>query len=86
MSIFSKVGTCDQLATRSVEGFSPRDGRAHGSLDAYVYVCDDHIQTAGDEWLGDLPTTFVNVTRPSDGTVCGRMVDFRRGLGVGGAE
>lgn len=66
---------CDAGASRSIEGYSARDGRLHGSLDAYVYVCDEHIRS-GREHLTGL-ATYLCLTRPADGISCGRMVDFR---------
>lgn len=71
----SQVGTCTTPAARTVEGYSPRDSGVHGSLDAYVYVCDAHVET-GREWLAGLQT-YACATRPAPGTRCGRLVDFR---------
>jgi hypothetical protein len=45
--------TCPRPATVAVEGYSPRDGRAHGSLDRVARVCDDHAETAR-TWMGHL--------------------------------
>lgn len=36
---FDQVGQCHGTATVMVEGYSPKDGRAHGSLDVTVHVC-----------------------------------------------
>jgi hypothetical protein len=33
---------CGAPATVCIEGYSPRDGRAHGSLDHAVYACAEH--------------------------------------------
>lgn len=38
---FDRVGACPHRATVMVEGYSPMYGRAHGSLDVTVRVCDD---------------------------------------------
>jgi len=38
---FDHIGVCTSTATVMVEGYSPKDGRAHGSLDVTVHVCKD---------------------------------------------
>jgi hypothetical protein len=40
----SRAFVCDSPVTNAVEGYSPRDGRAHGSIDRVVYVCPDHVE------------------------------------------
>jgi hypothetical protein len=36
---FDQVGHCGAVAVYKVEGYSPKDGMAHGSLDVTVAVC-----------------------------------------------
>jgi hypothetical protein len=40
-TVFDHVGDCLNPATVSVEGYSTKDGQAHGSLDVVVRTCDD---------------------------------------------
>lgn len=42
---FDRVGTCTSYPTMVVEGYTPREGRAHGSLDVTVRTCADCHQT-----------------------------------------
>jgi hypothetical protein len=37
---------CTAPATGSIEVYSPKDGRAHGQLDARVYTCNAHTAAA----------------------------------------
>jgi hypothetical protein len=46
---FDKVGKCPSYPTMLVEGYTPREGRAHGSLDVTVRCCADHHQKYRDE-------------------------------------
>lgn len=45
---------CGAPATVRLEGYSARDGLAHGSLDVIVYACQEHTDTARTEWLAGL--------------------------------
>lgn len=50
MTLASKMPNLEQVgcgapATTRIELYSPRDGRAHGSLDASLYTCTEHIAT-----------------------------------------
>lgn len=38
---FDRMDTYAGVATYRVEGYSPKDGRAHGSLDVDIAVCVD---------------------------------------------
>jgi hypothetical protein len=42
---FDRVGVCTRPGTYLVEGYSPANGMAHGSLDVTVRVCGDCHQT-----------------------------------------
>lgn len=42
----SRAHVCDRPVTRAVEGYSPRDGLVHGSLDLVMHVCPEHVETA----------------------------------------
>lgn len=69
----STVGTCTAEAVVCVEGYSPRDGRAHGDLDVAVYVCEAHHETARTEWLAGLtPYTIKRAV----GRRCGQVTAF----------
>ncbi|MEV0156864.1 hypothetical protein AB0H57_24475 [Micromonospora sp. NPDC050686] len=49
------LSDCDQLATVRLEVFSPADGDLYGSLDASVYVCEQHgIDTVAALWRANL--------------------------------
>lgn len=64
---------CGAPATARIEGYSPRDGRMHGSLDLVVYACEQHTSHARDTWLGNLlPHTGRQVTDAR----CGQHFDF----------
>jgi hypothetical protein len=64
---------CGAPATARIEGYSPRDGRTHGSLDLAVYACDDHTTQARDTWLG---TLLPYTTRYVADARCGQSFDF----------
>ncbi|MCT9107940.1 hypothetical protein N4G69_20260 [Streptomyces mirabilis] len=64
---------CGAPATDRIEGYSARDGLAHGSLDAIVYACPDHASEARAQWLSGL-TPHSSAT--SGGRHCGDYVDF----------
>lgn len=69
---------CKATAVKVVEGYSPRE-TAHGSLDATVYVCEDHHQVCRNEWLPRLgmTTTYTLQHPPMSPHRCGYMVDYR---------
>ncbi|MET7514053.1 hypothetical protein ABZS88_11335 [Streptomyces sp. NPDC005480] len=65
---------CGAPATARIEGYSARDGRAHGSLDRVVYACVEHTAQARADWLDDL----LPYSMPVAGTaVCGQHYDHR---------
>lgn len=64
---------CGAPATVRYEGYSPRNGLAHGSLDLTVYACEEHDSQARTEWLDGLlayRTLTVGTSR------CGERFDF----------
>lgn len=72
---YAPVGPgCGAPATTCVEGYSPRDGRAHGSLDLTVYACADHATFARTDWLSGL-TAYTCASTPV-GRRCGERFDF----------
>lgn len=75
---------CGKLAVYRVEGYSPRDGRMHGSLDAVVYACEDHHDAARNGWLGELTPFSGSVDVDSD-SLCGDSTDYRR-MGLKSAQ
>ena len=77
---YTPVGPgCGAPATVRFEGYSPRDGLAHGSLDLAVYACADHATQARAEWLdGLLPYR----TAAAGDSRCGERFDFTK-LGGG---
>jgi hypothetical protein len=70
---------CTAPVTNAVEGYSPEDGRMHGSLDRSAYVCPDHIDTARSEYMDGL-TPYTAVMRGTAGVdfeaMCGEITDF----------
>lgn len=71
---FGKRGTCTLPATRTVEGYSPKDGAAHGELDVVYHSCEAHHQEAKEQWLRGL-TAYTVAQRPRQ-RVCGQFTDF----------
>ncbi|WP_371528396.1 hypothetical protein OG302_22400 [Streptomyces sp. NBC_01283] len=65
---------CGAPAAALIEGYSPRDGLAHGSLDLTVYACDEHATTARTDWLRGM--TPYSMPSPS-GRRCGTRFDYR---------
>lgn len=72
---FDHVGACQAEATFIVEGYSPRDGHAHGSIDVVQRACDDcHLVVRSQmEECGLTPYSALLVTdrRCGDRTVYG---------------
>jgi hypothetical protein len=71
---------CTNKAEVSIEGYAPADGRAHGSLDVIVRVCQDHHDEACRKWLPEMgaPTPFSFPSVPGGRpAICGDMTDFR---------
>ncbi|MFI0533565.1 DUF6907 domain-containing protein [Streptomyces scabiei] len=66
------AGGCGAPAAVRIEGYSARDGFAHGSLDLVVYACAQHAGEARAEWLGGLLTH----SGPTSSTVCGDRFDY----------
>ena len=64
---------CGAPATVRIEGYSPRNGRLHGSLDLAVYACEQHTTQARDTWLGNL---LPHTTRYVTDARCGQQFDF----------
>ena len=71
---FDHVGTCPHKTTVMVEGYSPRDGRAHGSLDVTVRVCDACHQTTRTQLFACGMTPYSRPTRTEMG--CGDRTTF----------
>jgi hypothetical protein len=46
---FDRVGNCGNFVTMLIEGYSPKDGRAHGSLDVTIRSCRECHQTYRDQ-------------------------------------
>lgn len=64
---------CGAPATTRFEGYSPRNGLAHGSLDLAVYACETHASQARTEWLGNL---LPYRTLTAGDSRCGERFDF----------
>jgi hypothetical protein len=56
------VGDCPNPATVSVEGYSAKDGRAHGCLDVVVRACDDCHPTVRAQLIDCSMTTYSRLT------------------------
>lgn len=70
---------CPRPATVAMEGYSPRNGLAHGSLDLVVTACDQHADTAR-AWI--LETTDLRPHQaiqgdPGHHISCGKVSDYR---------
>lgn len=75
MSI-STFEVCGQLAAVRIEIYSPKDGRAHGSLDASVHLCATHTPGAVAA-IHDNGLTAYRTPMPAQGiTRCGSGFDF----------
>lgn len=71
---------CSETVVYVVELYASRGGRAHGSLDARVYVCPEHLERGREAaWLEGLFTSYVPAGQPIGTYPCGRWVDFREG-------
>ncbi|MEO3923031.1 hypothetical protein ABGB07_04000 [Micromonosporaceae bacterium B7E4] len=69
---------CGARATIRLEVYSPKDGRAHGSLDAIGYACDTHVHGIT-QMLHDAGLTVWRDPNPvhgADQSVCGRLRRF----------
>lgn len=76
---YTPVGPgCGAPATACIEGYSPRHGLAHGSLDRAVYACTTHTAQARIEWLGDLLAYTASTTGARR---CGEHFDYALGGG-----
>jgi hypothetical protein len=69
------AGGCGASATVRIEGYSARDGFAHGSLDLVVYACEQHAGEARAEWLGGL-LPHSGPTGSAGSAVCGDRFDY----------
>ncbi|WP_330265305.1 hypothetical protein [Streptomyces griseorubiginosus] len=77
---YTPVGPgCGAPATVRFEGYSPRNGLAHGSLDLAVYACTDHTTQARTKWLDGL---MPYRTATAGASRCGERFDFTK-LGGG---
>ncbi|WP_411091387.1 hypothetical protein [Streptomyces sp. 049-1] len=65
---------CGVPAAVCIEGYSPRDGLAHGSLDHTVYACAGHTADARADWLSGY-TTYTCTGTP-EGRRCGERFDY----------
>ncbi|MEU2975988.1 hypothetical protein ABZ678_02965 [Streptomyces hirsutus] len=71
--MLDRIGECGTAAAVRLEGYSPRQGLAHGSLDVIVYACEEHKATARAEWLEG----FTPYTTAATGTAqCGDRFTF----------
>lgn len=66
---------CTATATSCIEGYSPRDGRAHGSLDTTTYTCAAHAPATRAEVEAAGLTAYTCET--SGLFTCGERFDFR---------
>lgn len=70
---------CTAPAVRVVEGYNPKDGIAHGSLDVVVYVCEEHHAAARDMWVQAVgaASSWTRSQPPITPHLCGALVDYR---------
>jgi hypothetical protein len=64
---------CGAVSVTRIEGYSPRDGKTHGSLDVAVYACAEHAHEARTQWLAG----FTTHSSPSHMAHCGHRYDYR---------
>lgn len=71
---FDHVGQCSGSATVMVEGYSPANGMAHGSLDVTLHVCADCLPAYRQQLdaCGMTPYSRQSVT----GRECGERATF----------
>lgn len=75
MITFDRVGTCTVVATCRVEGYSPANGLAHGSLDVTVTACVDCHATVRQQLI-DCAMTPYSIGMGADIRPCGERVTF----------
>lgn len=69
---------CGATSTVRIEAYSPRDGRAHGSLDAAARTCDEHAQGVTEALrAGGFIPYRCSVTGLEEQWTCGEGVDYR---------
>ena len=75
MITFDRFGTCTGVATYKVEGYTPKNGLAHGSLDVTVNACVDCHQKVRTQLIecGMTPYSLGMVT---DVQPCGDRTTF----------
>lgn len=69
------VGTCTGVATYRVEGYSPKNGLAHGSLDVDIAACLDCHATVRQQ-LVDVGMTPYSIGMVTDIRPCGERTVF----------
>ena len=73
---------CTEPATEHIEVYSPRNGLAHGSLDAAVYTCAEHraptVAAIHAAQLTASATTWAPTFPGGDRHRCGHRFDFTR--------
>lgn len=76
---------CGSPAVHRIEIYSPRDGRAHGSLDASRYVCAEHSAPVVSALYDAGLTPYQCSSVPSRAQRCGDGFDFRSKFPTTGA-
>lgn len=72
---FDQVGTCTGVATYRVEGYTPKNGLAHGSLDVTVTACLD-CHPAVRQQIEECGMTPYSLGMVTDVQPCGERVTF----------
>lgn len=75
MITFDRVGICLNKARMAVEGYSPRNGRAHGSLTVDVLVCSECHQAVRDSIEACGMTPYTTQSQALD-RLCGERTTF----------
>lgn len=73
---FDRANDCTGVATYRVEGYSPLNGLAHGSLDVTVNACVDCHQAVRNQII-DCGMTPYSLGMVTDIQPCGERVTFR---------
>lgn len=79
MITFDRVGGCDNSVTMLIEGYSPKDGRAHGSLDVTIRSCADCHQIYRTQLFACGMTAYSYTGTVSHDDRNGRLVALRCG-------
>ena len=76
MATLPSLPGCGQPATGRIEAYSPPTATTLASLDAVIYVCEQHLLDADTALCIAGYTPYRSRTMPSVPRECGQVVDF----------